>query len=296
MKKSSHFKEFRLLAKELQQVFSSNFLTHLAKETQFVQRTSKFRAQNLAALCIGMGQDIASYSLTRLCGVLESETGVLMSPEGLNVRLNEKAVEFLHSLFSQLLQKQLLSTLSLPSSFSEYFRRIRILDATTFQVSDQLAAVYPGSGGSGKASGVKIQLEYDLLSGQFLHVALGPAKENDVNYGKVVQPTVDLQDLCIRDLGYFSLGDLDAIQQNGAYYLSRLKMNTKLFQKNEEVLTFKNGASKKKYQYTMIDLEAIMENLQPGELYEIPVVYVGRDYLLPVRAVIYRGTAACPST
>ncbi|OLR23794.1 hypothetical protein [Bacillus cereus] len=65
MKKLSNFKEFRLLAKELQCVFSANFLTHLAKETQFVQRTSKFRAQDLAALCIGMGQDIASYSLTR---------------------------------------------------------------------------------------------------------------------------------------------------------------------------------------------------------------------------------------
>ncbi|QDZ77839.1 IS4 family transposase, partial [Bacillus cereus] len=84
--------------------------------------------------------------------------------------------------------------------------------------------------------------------------------------------------------------DLDGIQQKGAYYLSRLKMNTKLFQKNEKVPIFKNGASKKKYQYTMIDLEAIMEQLQPGELYEIPVVYVGRDYLLPVRAVIYRLT------
>jgi hypothetical protein len=40
----------------------------------------------------------------------------------------------------------------------------------------------------------------------------------------------------------------------------------------------------------MIDLETIMEQLQPGELYEIPVVYVGRDYLLPVRAVMYRLT------
>ncbi|MHA2895956.1 hypothetical protein [Bacillus cereus] len=53
MKKLLNFKEFRLLAKELQRVFSSNFLTHLAKETQFVQRTSKFKAQDLAALCIG---------------------------------------------------------------------------------------------------------------------------------------------------------------------------------------------------------------------------------------------------
>ncbi|MEK4677424.1 hypothetical protein LW858_07280 [Bacillus cereus] len=47
MKKLSNFKEFRLLAKELQHVFSSNFLTHLAKETQFVQRTSKFKAQGV---------------------------------------------------------------------------------------------------------------------------------------------------------------------------------------------------------------------------------------------------------
>ncbi|MGH0883443.1 hypothetical protein [Bacillus paranthracis] len=88
-----------------------------------------------------------------------------MSLEDLNVRSNEKVAEFLRELFSQLLQKPLLATISLPSSFSEYFRRIHILDAITFQMSDQLAAVYPGSGGRGKASGVKKQLEYDLLSG-----------------------------------------------------------------------------------------------------------------------------------
>ncbi|PEQ68117.1 IS4 family transposase, partial [Bacillus cereus] len=46
-----------------------------------------------------------------------------------------------------------------------------ILDATTLQVSDQLATAYPGSGGSRKASGVKVQLEYDLLSGQFLSLS-----------------------------------------------------------------------------------------------------------------------------
>nr|WP_255260333.1 transposase [Bacillus cereus] len=40
----------------------------------------------------------------------------------------------------------------------------------------------------------------------------------------------------------------------------------------------------------MIDLEAIMDRLQPGECYEIPVVYIGRDYGLPARAVIYRLT------
>ncbi|OUB84381.1 transposase [Bacillus wiedmannii] len=38
----------------------------------------------------------------------------------------------------------------------------------------------------------------------------------------------------------------------------------------------------------MIDLEAIMNQLQPGECY---VVYIGRDYGLPARDVIYRLTS-----
>ncbi|OUB12164.1 transposase, partial [Bacillus thuringiensis serovar yunnanensis] len=113
MKKLSSSQVFRLLAEELQHNFSPQALTEIAKQTQFVQRTSKFRAQDLSSLCIGMGQDTASHSLVRLCGVLESETGVLISPEGLNLRLNAKAVEFLRSLFSRLLQKQLLSTMPL---------------------------------------------------------------------------------------------------------------------------------------------------------------------------------------
>ena len=47
------------------------------------------------------------------------------------------------------------------------FERIRILDATVFQLPDAFAIDYPGSGGSSNMAGVKIQLEYDLLSGQF---------------------------------------------------------------------------------------------------------------------------------
>ncbi len=44
------------------------------------------------------------------------------------------------------------------------FNRIRILDATVFQLPDHFATDYQGSGGSSNTAGVKIQLEYDLLS------------------------------------------------------------------------------------------------------------------------------------
>ena len=50
-----------------------------------------------------------------------------------------------------------------------HFKRIRIMDATMFQVPDTLEHVYPGSGGCAQTAGIKIQLEYDLHSGQFLN-------------------------------------------------------------------------------------------------------------------------------
>ncbi|SFI80511.1 Transposase DDE domain-containing protein [Bacillus sp. 71mf] len=56
----------------------------------------------------------------------------------------------------------------IPSSSIVYFQRIRILDATIFQVPKHLANVYPRLGGCAQTAGIKIQLEYDLHSGQFL--------------------------------------------------------------------------------------------------------------------------------
>ncbi|MBA9028330.1 hypothetical protein HNP81_003650 [Peribacillus huizhouensis] len=45
----------------------------------------------------------------------------------------------------------------------------------------------------------------------------------------------------MRDLGYFDLGDLQAIHDKKAYYISRLKLNTRIYIKNPEPEYFKNG-------------------------------------------------------
>ncbi|WP_144424230.1 transposase, partial [Aneurinibacillus migulanus] len=66
---------------------------------------------------------------------------------------------------------------------------------------------YQGSGGSAHTVGMKIQLEYELKTGFFLQVDVGPGKNSDGLYGIQRTKTVEEKDLCIRDLGYFSLGD-----------------------------------------------------------------------------------------
>ena len=169
-----------------------------------------------------------------------------MSPEGLNQRFNPAAVAFLREVFTSLLTQKLCSNQSLSAHMMSIFNRIRILDATVFQLPYTFATEYQGSGRSSNTAGVKIQLEYDLLSGQFLNVQLGPGKNNDKTYGTICLETVEKGDLCLRDLGYFDLSDLQAIHDKKAYYISRLKLNTRIYIKNPEPEYFNNGTLKSK--------------------------------------------------
>jgi len=158
--------ELQLFAQEFQRFLSPNILRDLAKDVGFVQRTSKYQAQELVALCVWMSQQVASTSLTQLCSCLEVSTGVLISAQGLNQRFNASAVKFLEQVLANLLNQKIHSTQEIIHQYTTIFKHIRILDSTTFQLPDKFSSHYQGSGGSSHTAGVKIQLEYDLLSGK----------------------------------------------------------------------------------------------------------------------------------
>ncbi|EOO24458.1 hypothetical protein IIU_00264 [Bacillus cereus VD133] len=282
--------ELQLFAQEIQNFLSPNFLRDLARNVGFVQRTSKYQAKDLVALCVWISQKVAKTSLTHLCSCLEASTEVLISPEGLNQRFNATAVQFLQQVLAELLKQKLSSTKMLTSPYASIFKRIRILDSTAFQLPDVFSSVYPGAGGCSHTAGVKIQLEYDLLSGQFLHIHTGPGKQHDRTYGSLCAPTVTANDLCIRDLGYFHLKDLQHIQDKKAYYISRIKSNTRIYQKNPTPDYFQDGRIKKGTEYIQIDMEVLMNSLQPGQTCEISNAYVGMTDKVPTRVIVHRLT------
>lgn len=168
------------------------------------------------------------------------------------------------------------------------FNRIRILDATVFQLPDAFATDYQGSGGCSNTAGMKIQLECDLLSGQFLNVQLG--KNHDKTYGTDCLESIEPGDLFLRDLGYFDLRDLQTIHEKEAYYISRLKLNTRIYFKNPEPAYFKNGTLKKQTEYSQLDMTQMMKELNPGETIEISEAYIGHIQKLPTHVIIHRLT------
>lgn len=204
----SIFDKLELFSKGLQRYMSPGALEQLAREMGFVQRKSKYRAHDLVALCVWLSENIANAPLKQLCSRLEANTGISMSPEGLNQRLNSQAVQLLQQILANLIYQQFSSSSKIPILYTNYFRRNSIMDSTHFQIPDKFTSTYQGSGGSGQSAGVKIQLEYDLQSGQFLHVHLGSGKHNDKTYASTCLTFLQPKDVCIRDLGYFDLKDL----------------------------------------------------------------------------------------
>lgn len=149
----------------------------------FFIRTSKYNGQNLVSLCVWLSQEIASSSLNQLCSTLEAATEVLISPQGLNERFNPAAVQLLHDILTELLQKKIAKQPAISGVHTEHFRCIRVLDSTVFQLPDIFSDKYADAGGSAHKAGVKIQFECDLLSGDVLHLHVGEGKENDQVYG-----------------------------------------------------------------------------------------------------------------
>ncbi|EHL68189.1 hypothetical protein HMPREF1014_04739 [Bacillus sp. 7_6_55CFAA_CT2] len=280
--------ELQLFAQEIQSALSPNALRDLARDVRFVQRTSKYQAKDFVALCVWMNHNVATTSLTQLSSCLEASTEVLISPEGLNQRFNQAAVQFLQHILAELLNQKLASSMPISSPYTSVFKRIRILDSTAFQLPYVFSSVYPGAGECSHKAGIKIQLEYDLLSGQFLHIHTGPGKQHDRTYGSLCAPTVTANDLCIRDLGYFHLKDLQYIQDKEAYYISRIKSNTRIYQKNSNPNYFQDGRIKKGIEYIQIDMETLMNSLQPGKTCEI--AYVGMIDKVPARVIVHRLT------
>lgn len=290
MKKNHLKEELNSFSQKLYSVLNPQIINDIGKKHSFSQRKSKLQTSDLLCLCSFICSQNASAPLTKLCALLEAYSGVSLSAEGLNQRFNSNAVNVLREIMNAILIKKFNYSFLFKISENSYFNRIRLLDATMFQLDDSFSHIFKGSGGSSNTAGVKIQLEYDLITGQFLNVYPGAGSENDKSYGSYCLEEVEERDLCIRDLGYFDMKDFKQIHNKNAFYVSRIKLNSAVYTKNTSPEVFGNGNRKKHSEYQKLDMEEIMNKLKSGETTEIESVYCGRLEKLPVRLICYRLT------
>lgn len=204
-------KNIRLISKLIKELFSEDEINALAYDLGFLKRNGKVTPVEFLNLCVFVCDEICTTPLSNLATKLEKRIKKPISTQGLNNRFNQYAVDFFKNFLGRLLEKQfkLRKTKKL-----HCFNKIRIADSTGFKLPIEYLDKYPGTGSAkNPMSSIKIQLEFDLLSGQFLNYDIFSGTTNDTLYLDALSKTIEKDDLCLRDLVYYKLPYLENISE-----------------------------------------------------------------------------------
>ena len=157
--------------------FSTQQLDQLALDSGFVQRKGKLNGRLFLDLLVFNSESLKQQSLNDLTVVLKHEHDIDITKQSLHERFNASAVTFLKMALQILLRDQLdIEPFMLKL---KGINRILIKDSVCFQIDESLLDSYPGSGGSGSKASVRIQFEYDLLTGAVNDLSLNAFNDQD---------------------------------------------------------------------------------------------------------------------
>lgn len=215
-------------------MFSEKEIQKKAGSCGFYKRHSDFTPSMFFDMLLYCASQTEPCTLEQSCTWLSTTYGLNIRKQSLDGRFNSDAITFLKEVLKDALEKQL-STI-FETRFLPEFKRIRIKDGTRFNLSANLYKYYKGSGGSSGTSNsaLCIQFEYDGLSGKILALEITDATKNDNTDAKETVSQVDMGDLIIRDLGYYSLPILSKFDAAKAFFISRLGANTKIYEPGQE--------------------------------------------------------------
>ena len=198
--------------------------------------------------------------------------GDTVSKQALWKRMNLEQIEFL--------QKVLSATINIKGKISQqtsdklkFFKNIFIEDSTHIKISDKLWKYYPGNGywdKEAKKAIIKIQAVYNIMKKKFIRFEITSFRQNDQGYAEEILKVVKKGDLLIRDLGYFVLRIFKRLNQQGVYFISRMKKGLIILSKDEEKpIDLAKMLSKR----GQLDIEVILGEKErlPVRLIAIPV-------------------------
>jgi hypothetical protein len=266
--------EINRFVEQVTQVFNKEIVEAAARSSKFVERESKLTGPLfLSIFTFGMSL-YGTPTLEELLGLLNRIVpGLKISRQGLHERINEKAVEFFEHMLSQAINIHIPKQLDL--TILEKFSRVLLLDSTSFELPENLAEVFKGSGGDASAAGVKIQFCYDLKSGQFYYLVEDGVSQ-DSHYENSFVHQIRPGDLIIKDLGYFNTQVFIEIDEQEAYYLSRLKSGVNVYVKGTDG------------QLVVFDLMNYLKGVKDGKWRELEVFLRKGDKFTPTRLVIQK--------
>lgn len=236
------------LVSRLFKLFIPSFIEEVAKSNGFMKRHSKLLPETFAkAMSLGLldSKNITEEVIAEKCAAIQN--GVSLTKQAISKRLND-CLPFLKELLKHAFSLIYANALEAHQSLlSKYFSDIKLLDATTISLPDQVSDDYVGMGGRNAKSALKIQTLYSAIHHSIIEFDITSGVTHDVNALPTMLDKLTENELFLADLGYFDTEFLRKIQQKN-FFISRIKTNLKIYKAVSEAYSI----------YEKIDLKQIL--------------------------------------
>lgn len=158
-----------------------------------------------------------------------------VSKQALWKKMQQTQIIFLKKVLSSIL-KETLSNNNEDLKL-KMFRNVIVEDSTAIKLNDKLHKDYPGNGyrdNKAKKAIMKIQAAYSITSRKLLRLDVSSFRDNDQGYSAKIVQILKRGDLIIRDLGYFALKVFKELNEEGIFFISRMKKHVNIFSKKDE--------------------------------------------------------------
>lgn len=210
------------------QVVLSETADAIARTTGFIKRQRKLTGSDFAQTLIFGWLDNPDSTIEELAQTA-AILGVSITPQGLDKRFSPDAAKFLQGILEQGILESAVSTVIAAEPVAipilQRFNGVFIQDGSTVTLPDTLAVIWSGCGGSSPnntSSSVKTLIRLDLNTGKLAGPYLQSGRESDQSSQLRTEP-LPKGSLRIADLGFLSLDDFSKMNDDGVYWLSRLK-------------------------------------------------------------------------
>ena len=204
----------------------------LAIETGFMERERVLRGSSFVRGLVSGWQANPKSSLEGLSQAV-GNAGTPISRQGLAYRFDGKAVVFLKAVLEASMEVAV-QAMPVSKGLLSRFSSVDLVDSSIITLPNHLESIWQGSGGFGEnasVSALKLNVRLDVRSGQLKTLDMSDGTQADIK-SVAHRQAVQAGSLQIADLGYFKLDDFEAIGSQGAYWLSRYKLRTRVYDRD----------------------------------------------------------------
>lgn len=211
----------RVIEGELNRLFSLDWLRQTAKETGFVKRERKIKPA-LMFWVLSLGFSVQHQrTLAGLRRLYEEMAGVHINRSSFYDRFTPELARYLHVCVLHGIEKITQNPNRMLKDKLAGFEDLVTQDNTVIRLHEKLAKVWPATRTKKIAAGVKVSLLVSVVADGPKRVALYGERKSDIKTLRI-GPWIRDRILLI-DLGFYKHHTFVRIDENGGYFVSRLK-------------------------------------------------------------------------